>query len=84
MESFRGADPVYEDAGQLVLLIAAEQLGNGSWRYTYSVAPGVNVALVTVPGPDMLPPHDATYGRIARDLGNARSPRTGGIRLPER
>jgi hypothetical protein len=68
VREFRGADPVGQAGGWLILLLAAEQLPGGSWAYTYSVRPGVNVMIMTWPGPDMLPPHDDTYARIAAQL----------------
>lgn len=68
MQEFRGADVVGQAGRWLILLLAAEQLPGGSWAYTYSVAPGVRVKIMTWPGPDMLPPHDDTFARIAAQL----------------
>lgn len=77
MQEFRGADVVGHAGRWLILLLAAEQVTGGSWAYTYSVAPGVRVKIVTRPGPDMLPAHDDTYARIAAQLA---APLTGGAR----
>lgn len=68
MKAWRGAEPIGELRGWLVLALAAEQLANGSWRYTYSVAPGVHVTLDLLPDPDMVAVTDPIYLEVLRGI----------------
>lgn len=68
MRESSGATAVGQAGKWLLLLLETRQLPGGNWAYTYSVRPGVNVQIVTRPGPDMLPPHDDTITALAAQL----------------
>jgi hypothetical protein len=75
VQPYRAADPVGTLAGWLVLSLGCQQLPNGSWRYDYSLRPGVVVSVIVAPGPDMVPPTDPAYLEVIRGLATARGPR---------
>lgn len=54
--------------GPKVLLLAAEPGSGQRWIYTYSVAPGVVVRLVVMPGPNVPGPADPLYAPIVLGL----------------
>lgn len=67
MASWKGARPVDTPSAAFVLLLSEQLQDNGMVVYTYSVAPGRRVSLVTRPGPARLPPdHPAVLAEVAR------------------
>lgn len=68
MEAFRGAAQVGDDGPPLILLTEVSQLPNGSWRYTYAIAPGRYCYFTVTPGPAMVSPYDDIYATLARAI----------------
>jgi hypothetical protein len=68
VKPFRGAAPIGDDGGPLILLLEVTQLGNGSWRYAYSFAPGRCCYFTVAPGPAMVSPYDTTFRDLCRDI----------------
>lgn len=73
MKNWSGARPVPAPTEAFVLLLSERLTERGQVIYTYSVAPGRVVSLVTRPGPSMLPPdHPAILAEVARIEGSTR------------
>lgn len=73
MQNWSGARPVDAPTDVLVLLLSVRLTERGQVIYTYSVAPGRVVSVVTRPGPSMLPPDDpAILAEVAYIEGSAR------------
>lgn len=72
MQNWTGARPVDAPTDAYVLLLSERLTDRGQVIYTYSIAPGRVVSLVTRPGPSRLPPdHPAILAEVARIEGSA-------------
>lgn len=67
--SWTGAQWVGDPGRGGVLLLSAGMVSGGRWCYTYSVRPGVQVAIITEAGPDSIAPTDPIYLEVIN--GNA-------------
>lgn len=66
MRNWSGARPVPAPTDAFVLLLSERLTERGQVIYTYSIAPGRVVSLVTRPGPSRLPPdHPAILAEVA-------------------
>lgn len=73
MQNWTGARPVPAPTDAFVLLLSERLTERGQVIYTYSVAPGRVVSLVTRVGPSRLPPdHPVILAEVARIEGSAR------------
>jgi hypothetical protein len=68
VESFCGAEWVHPPKGPPVLLLASQLVSGGQWRYTYSIAPGVTVSVITRPGPGAAGPRSPIMAQAINDI----------------
>jgi hypothetical protein len=57
-----------------ILLLSAARGPRGTWTYTYSVAPGRQVMIVTEGGPDRVAPTDPVFLEVVNGLADYARP----------
>lgn len=83
MRDWHGADIVGSTGRWLVLLTSVTLGDSGTWRYVYSVRPGVNVTVVVPAGPVMLSPYDTYFTRFAAAAGRCTEPWPEPVSVPD-